>query len=704
MRHRCTGLRHTGLAALLLVLGGTGTAAAQTPTPLPARVSIDSVSGLAGTDVEVAVALDPGGQSVFYVRNDIEFDALTPVRRVSPGGPPDCTANPQLGFTSALFTCLGATCPRVRAILQRQGATPLPAAPVYTCAFSINAIASVGAYPLEALSVEAQNAFNSPVPSGGQDGAIVVVLQLPPTATVTDTRTPTLTSTVTETPTPTPTVTIGNSPTPTDTRTPTPTRPTETATVTVTPTVTLTRTPTRTLTPTRTAVPFASRTPTSTGATNTAPLLSVGNALGVPGGEVTIVVTFDPGDQLVIGTQNTIVFDTFVHVALLGNGTPNCAANPFLGALSSPSFECANPSCSGIEVFIFRPLGGPPLPAATLYACQVVVDPLAPVDATQALTMQFPTAYGPIGNPLVTSGNGGAILVVGSLPPTATATLTPTRTSSRTPSSTATATRTGPTDTPSETPTGSMTPTSSITPTPENTSTASVTRTVTNTRTPTQTRTPTATRSVTPTASPTASTTGTRTATPTRTPTITGSIPASLTPTLTPTRTATGTAIDTATRTGTRTPTPTRTAVATESVSPGASPTPTSTASGTPELSPTPPVDTATPTAQDTPTVTPASTMTHSPTSTPPPSATPTVAGCHGDCDGDDTVSIDELVLAVNISLGQQPVSACRAIDRNGSGEVTIDEIILAIANAQAGCGPPLPDTPRAPFVDWVIG
>ena len=49
-------------------------------------------------------------------------------------------------------------------------------------------------------------------------------------------------------------------------------------------------------------------------------------------------------------------------------------------------------------------------------------------------------------------------------------------------------------------------------------------------------------------------------------------------------------------------------------------------------------------------------------------------------------VTIDELLLAVNISLGPQPVSACPAVDRNASGEVTIDEIIGAIQNAQRGC------------------
>jgi hypothetical protein len=51
-------------------------------------------------------------------------------------------------------------------------------------------------------------------------------------------------------------------------------------------------------------------------------------------------------------------------------------------------------------------------------------------------------------------------------------------------------------------------------------------------------------------------------------------------------------------------------------------------------------------------------------------------------------VTIDELILAVNIALGDKPISACTALDVNGSGEVTIEEIILAINNAQMGCPP----------------
>jgi hypothetical protein len=61
---------------------------------------------------------------------------------------------------------------------------------------------------------------------------------------------------------------------------------------------------------------------------------------------------------------------------------------------------------------------------------------------------------------------------------------------------------------------------------------------------------------------------------------------------------------------------------------------------------------------------------------------------CIGDCNGDGVVTISELIVAVNIALGDKPISACPAIDANGSGEVTIEELILAIRNAQRGCPP----------------
>src|SRR5262249_22230811 len=106
----------------------------------------------------------------------------------------------------------------------------------------------------------------------------------------------------------------------------------------------------------------------------------------------------------------------------------------------------------------------------------------------------------------------------------------------------------------------------------------------------------------------------------------------------------------------------------------------------------TPPL-TATAAGPDAPTATatavppsPTPTATESPTATQVPSPTPTAIACVGDCNGDGVVTINELILAVNIALGLEPISACPAIDANHSREVTIEELIRPIANAQNGC------------------
>jgi len=73
------------------------------------------------------------------------------------------------------------------------------------------------------------------------------------------------------------------------------------------------------------------------------------------------------------------------------------------------------------------------------------------------------------------------------------------------------------------------------------------------------------------------------------------------------------------------------------------------------------------------------------PTQTPDPLETPS-AICPGDCDGSDSVSISELVRAVNIALGMIDVSMCTAADRNGDGNVAINELIAAVNSALSGC------------------
>jgi hypothetical protein len=62
---------------------------------------------------------------------------------------------------------------------------------------------------------------------------------------------------------------------------------------------------------------------------------------------------------------------------------------------------------------------------------------------------------------------------------------------------------------------------------------------------------------------------------------------------------------------------------------------------------------------------------------------------CAGDCDGDGEVSVDQVLILVNIALDSTPVSSCTAGDGNGDGEITIDEIIAALGHALTACPGP---------------
>lgn len=73
-------------------------------------------------------------------------------------------------------------------------------------------------------------------------------------------------------------------------------------------------------------------------------------------------------------------------------------------------------------------------------------------------------------------------------------------------------------------------------------------------------------------------------------------------------------------------------------------------------------------------------------------------AVCPGDCDGDGSVTVNEVVASVNIALGNGAVDSCPAVDANGDGDVTINEIVLAVSNALSGC--PVAATPTPPPAD----
>ena len=174
-----------------------------------------------------------------------------------------------------------------------------------------------------------------------------------------------------------------------------------------------------------------------------------------------------------------------------------------------------------------------------------------------------------------------------------------------------------------------------------------------------------------------------------------------------PTPTATNTPNPpTPTPTRTHTPKPTLAATATQ-VSIPSPPldgnTPTATATKTPKTpipatatlihQPSPPID------GDPPTPTP----TRRPFDPLPPTATasttpvPCTSLCVGDCNGDGLVTINEIIVMVNIALGNLPVSACLAGDANNDANIDVSEIILAVLNALNGCPQPAPTCSPTP-------
>ena len=92
-----------------------------------------------------------------------------------------------------------------------------------------------------------------------------------------------------------------------------------------------------------------------------------------------------------------------------------------------------------------------------------------------------------------------------------------------------------------------------------------------------------------------------------------------------------------------------------------------------------------TPTPLQTPTVTGTP---PTPTGSPMVSATPTLSQstCVGDCDGHGTVTVDELVIGVNVALGNLQLALCPAFDRDHNNKVTVDELVLGVNAALNGC------------------
>ncbi len=68
------------------------------------------------------------------------------------------------------------------------------------------------------------------------------------------------------------------------------------------------------------------------------------------------------------------------------------------------------------------------------------------------------------------------------------------------------------------------------------------------------------------------------------------------------------------------------------------------------------------------------------------PTPRPTLGPCIGDCGDDGAVTVEELIIGVNVALGIVPLSRCPSFDTDHSNDVTVDELIRGVNAALLGC------------------
>lgn len=70
---------------------------------------------------------------------------------------------------------------------------------------------------------------------------------------------------------------------------------------------------------------------------------------------------------------------------------------------------------------------------------------------------------------------------------------------------------------------------------------------------------------------------------------------------------------------------------------------------------------------------------------------------CRGDCDGDGSVAVEELVVGVRIALGDLSPTVCTAVDADGDGAVSVAEVLAAVRGALDGCPAIVPSASPTP-------
>ena len=68
---------------------------------------------------------------------------------------------------------------------------------------------------------------------------------------------------------------------------------------------------------------------------------------------------------------------------------------------------------------------------------------------------------------------------------------------------------------------------------------------------------------------------------------------------------------------------------------------------------------------------------------------------CAGDCGNDGEVTVDDIIVGVNIALGLSSATACPAMDGDTDGAVTVDELVSAVNVALNSCTAAATPTPQ---------
>lgn len=113
---------------------------------------------------------------------------------------------------------------------------------------------------------------------------------------------------------------------------------------------------------------------------------------------------------------------------------------------------------------------------------------------------------------------------------------------------------------------------------------------------------------------------------------------------------------------------------------------PTSTPSPTPTSRP--PTRTATTSSTQPPERTETATRTPTDRRTPTITPTPDPSLCAGDCGNNREVTVDEVVIMLNIALGSTSLDDCRAGDSDGDGNILIGDLLRAVNRLLGSCPP----------------